>query len=315
MRAAFLTSFGEPSAVISVGDVDEPLVGPDCILIDVAAAGVNPVDFKIVQGYLQGAFPHHLPLIPGWDVAGTVAAVGPAVTSVAVGDRVAAYARKDDVQWGTFAQRVSVSDRAVARVPDGVPDDQAGALPLAGLTAAQVLDAADVRSGDIVLVHAAAGGVGTFAAQLARLRGATVVGTASTRNHDVLAAWGVLPVDYSHHLVEGVRRHAPDGVDVVIDLVGGEALAATPQLLKPGGRLAGIVDAAGIAQLAQTHGYLGRYVFVRPDGAMLTHLLGLVADGLLRVDVSEHFDLADTAAALETLMSGHTRGKVVITVG
>lgn len=312
MRAAFLTSFGEPADVLSVGDVDEPLVGPDCILIEVAAAGVNPVDFKIVQGYLQGAIPHHVPLIPGWDVAGTVIGVGPAVTSVAIGDEVAAYARKDDVQWGTFAQRVAVSDRAVAKVPSGVPLDQAGALPLAGLTAAQVLDAARVQLGDVVLVHAAAGGVGTFAAQLAKFRGATVLGTASPTNHEALASWGVIPIDYTGDLVAEVRQQAPDGVDVVIDLVGGAALAATPEVLKPGGRLAGIVDAAGIAELAATHGYRGRYVFVRPDAAMLTQLLGLVADDLLRVDVADQFALTDTVAALQAVMTGHTRGKVVI---
>lgn len=314
MRAAFLTSFGDPSDVLTVGEVDEPLVGPDSILIEVAAAGVNPVDYKIVQGYLRGAIPHHVPLIPGWDVAGRVIGVGPAVTTVAVGDRVAAYARKDDVQWGTFAQRVAVSDRAVARVPDSVPDDQAGALPLAGLTAAQVLDAALVGSGDVVLVHGASGGVGTFASQLAKLRGATVLGTASPRNHETLASWGVLPIDYTSDLVAGVHRHAAQGVDVVIDLVGGDALAATAQVLKPGGRLAGIVDAAGIAELAATHDYRGRYVFVRPDAPMLQQLLGFVADGLLKVDVTEHFALADTVAALEVLMAGHTRGKVVITV-
>ena len=127
--------------MVEVTDVDDPLVGPDYVLINVAVAGVNPVDWKIVAGYLQGAFPHHLPLIPGWDVAGEVVALGPAVTEVALGDQVAAYARKDHVQNGTFAELVAVSVRSVAKLPDGVDIVDAGAVPLAGLTAAQLLSA------------------------------------------------------------------------------------------------------------------------------------------------------------------------------
>ena len=118
--------------------MDDPVVGPDSLLVEVAAAGINPVDWKIVAGYLQGAFPHHLPLIPGWDVAGTVTAVGPAVSGVAPGDRVAAYARKDHVQNGTYAELVAVPERAYAIVPEGVDLTTAGALPLAGLTAEQL---------------------------------------------------------------------------------------------------------------------------------------------------------------------------------
>lgn len=313
MRAAFIRSYGAPLDVIQVGPCDEPLLGPDGVLVEVAAAGVNPVDWKVVAGYLQSAFPHHLPLIPGWDVAGTVTAVGPAVTSVAVGDAVAAYARKDDVQWGTFAERVSVSDRAVARVPQGVPLDHAGAVPLAGLTAQQLLAAAGVGEGDIVLIHGATGGVGSFAVQLARLSGAVVIGTASERNHEVLNSWGATAVDYSRDLVAQVHTAAPHGVDVVLDLVGGEALATTPEVLCSGGRLVGIADAQGIADLSATHDYRGRYVFVRPDAAGLARLLDLMAAGDLQVDVAAHYPLSDTANALEASRSGHTRGKIVIT--
>src|SRR5262245_34904251 len=132
MRAAFIADFGEPS-VVQVGELDDPLVGPDSVLVSVRAAGVNPVDWKIVAGFLQGAFPHHLPLVPGWDVAGVVESVGPAVTSVQPGDRVLAYARKDHVQHGTFAEKVAVPERGVARIPDGVEFVPAGGLPLAGL--------------------------------------------------------------------------------------------------------------------------------------------------------------------------------------
>jgi NADPH:quinone reductase-like Zn-dependent oxidoreductase len=307
MRAALIRSYGDPD-VVEIAEVDDPVVGPDSLLVEVAAAGINPVDWKIVAGYLQGAFPHHLPMIPGWDVAGTVTAVGPAVTGVAPGDRVAAYARKDHVQNGTYAELVAVPERAYAIVPEGVDLTTAGALPLAGLTAEQLLDATGVHEGDTVLVHAAAGGVGSFAVQLAALRGARVIGTASEGNHDYLRGLGAEPVTYGDALVGNVRELAPGGVDVVLDLIGGEALAATPQLLAEGGRLASIIDADAVQELG------GTYVFVHPDGPMLGRLLQLVADGRLAVEIAQTFPLKSTGKALAANREGHVRGKVVITV-
>ncbi|MDQ3627265.1 MAG: NADP-dependent oxidoreductase [Actinomycetota bacterium] len=307
MRAALIRAHGEPD-VVEIAEVDDPLVGPDSVLIEVAASSVNPVDWKIVAGYLTGALPHHLPMIPGWDVAGTVKAVGPAVTTVSVGDRVAAYDREDHVQHGTYAELTSVPERTVARIPDGVSFEQAGALPLAGLTAAQALDAVGVVAGDTVLVHAAAGGVGSMAVQLAVHGGARVIGTASPANHDYLRDLGAEPVEYGDDLVDNVRELAPDGVDVVVDLIGGDALAATPKVLAPGGRVVSIIDAATVSQLG------GAYVFVRGRGDQLGQLLTLVADGTLRVQIAEAFTLERTADALRASMGGHVRGKVVITL-
>ncbi|UYM03699.1 NADP-dependent oxidoreductase [Solicola gregarius] len=306
MRAAFITEYGDPS-VIQVADAPEPVVGMDTVLVEVHAAGVNPVDWKVVAGGMRGAYPHHLPLIPGWDVAGIVSAVGPAVTTVEPGDRVLAYDREDHVQLGTFAQRTSVPERAITRIPPGMSIAEAAALPLAGLTAEQVLTAAEVGEGDSVLVHAAAGGVGTFTTQLARLRGASVIGTASPGNHDHLRERGVTPVAYGDGLVDGVRALAPRGVDVVIDLVGGDTLASSYDLLADGGRVASIAD----PQVLQRG---GRYVFVRPDAAMLARLAELVSSGELVVDIAATYPLEDAAGALEASRSGHTRGKVVITM-
>lgn len=220
---------------------------------------------------------------------------------------MAAYARKDHIQHGTYAELTAVREQAVAPVPDEVDLAHAGALPLAGLTAEQVLDATDVTAGDSVLVHAAAGGVGSFAVQLAALRGARVLGTASEANHDYLRALGAEPVTYGAQLVHNVRDVAPDGVDVVLDLVGGDALAATPLLLAEGGRLASIIEADTVNRLG------GRYVFVRPDGPMLARLLQLVAQGSLRVEIAARFPLDHAGAALEENKSGHTRGKIVVT--
>ncbi|MGI8433315.1 MAG: NADP-dependent oxidoreductase [Nocardioidaceae bacterium] len=307
MRAAVVHEYGDPS-VVNVADVDDPLVGPDSVLVKVAAAGVNPVDWKVVAGHLAGAIPHHLPLIPGWDVSGEVVSVGPAVTRVAPGDLVAAYARKDHVGDGTFAELVAVPERAVAKVPDGVELSAAGALPLAGLTAEQLLDATSVDLGDTVLVHAASGGVGSFVSQLARLRGARVIGSASPRNHDYLRGLGVEPVAYGDELVAQVQRLAPQGVDVVIDLIGGDALEATHGLLATEGRVASVIDPEAVKALG------GHYVFVRPDGPMLERLLKKVADASLSVEIAESFSLEHAGDALRANKDGHVRGKIVIEI-
>jgi NADPH:quinone reductase-like Zn-dependent oxidoreductase len=307
MRAAVVREFGEPS-VVEIAEVDDPLVGPDTVLVSVRAAGVNPVDWKVVDGGLQAWMPHHLPLVPGWDVAGVVEEVGPAVTEVAAGDRVLAYARKDHVQGGTFAEKVAVPIRAVTRIPDGIGFAPAGALPLAGLTAEQLLGATEATKADTVLVHNAAGGVGTFAVQLAALRGARVIGTASPGRFDYVRSLGAEPVEYGDGLVARVRDLAPGGVDVVLDLIGGEALAATPELLAPEGRVASIIDPGTVTELG------GRYVFVRPDAEMLARLAGYVADGRVRVEVAETYPLDRVAQALERNRQGHTRGKIVVTV-
>ncbi|GAA4430264.1 NADP-dependent oxidoreductase [Georgenia halophila] len=306
MKAAAIRSFEGPDAV-EITDHDNPLVGPDTVLVEMAAAGVNPVDWKILYGGMQGAIPHHLPLIPGWDVAGNVVGVGPAVEGVRPGDRVAAYARKDHVRDGTFAELVSVPDRAWAHVPDSVELDVAASVPLAGMTADQLIDASGMAMGDTVLVHAAAGGVGSFAVQLARLRGATVIGTASERNHDYLRSLGTTPVTYGEDLVANVRSVAPDGVDAIIDLVGGDALDATPELLAEEGHVASVID----PEVKERFG--GSYVFCGADRARLTRLLHQVAEGDLRVEIAERFPLDHAKDALQTSEGGHVRGKVVVT--
>lgn len=308
MRAAFYNVYGGPE-VLEVGELPDPVTGPDGIVVRVAAAGVNPVDWKIRAGYLDGAFPTHFPVVPGWDVAGTVEAVGPAVTSYAVGDRVLGYARKDDVQHGTTAELVRVSERHVAPLPDGVPFEAAAAIPLAGLTAYQAIEAAGIGSGDTVLVHAAAGGVGAFAVQLARLRGARVIGTAGESNADFLRELGAEPVTYGEGLVDRVRA-VLDGAPVTaaLDFVGDSSTADSFTLVEDPSRVVSVTDAAAVL------GGGGRYVFVRPDSTQLGELARLAADGSLRVEVSQTFDLANVAEAHERSAVGHGRGKIVVTV-
>lgn len=307
MRAITFASYGGPD-VLELTEQPDPVVGPDSVVVRVRAAGVNPVDHKIRQGHLRERFVSHLPIIAGWDVAGVVEAVGPAVRDLAVGDEVIGYVRKDSIEHGTYAELVSADPRHLARKPASVSFAQAAALPLAGLTAQQSIALAGVSAGDVVLVHAAAGGVGSFAVQLAAARGARVIGTASEGNHEHVRGLGAEPVAYGEGLVERVRALAPAGVDVVLDYVGGEALAQSPEVARSTDRIVSVVDAATVL------GFGGVYAFVRPDATGLAALADLVDAGTLRIDLAATFPLAEAAAAQQLVEQGHVRGKVAITV-
>lgn len=292
---------------MTVGEVPDPHIGPDTMLVKVVAAGINPVDYKVREGYLAGLIDTIFPAVPGWDVAGVVVRPGLDTPEFAAGDEVLAYARADVVHSGTLAELVAVPVRTAARKPAAVSFEDAAALPLTGLTALQSIRRSGLREGDTVLVHAAAGGVGAFATQLAVLAGARVVGTAGPANHEFLRSLGAEPVAYGEGLVAAARAVAPDGFDVVLDYVGGAALDVTPDLLRPGGSVVSIADGRAASEFG------GQYVWVRPDRDDLAELAGLVADGRLRVHVSAVYDLEHAVDAYRALESGHTRGKIVVT--
>ncbi|MGE9808607.1 NADP-dependent oxidoreductase [Janibacter sp. G1551] len=305
MRAITYSQYGTPDT-LTLTDVPDPKVGPGEVLIRVRSASVNPVDWKVMAGYLDGLMQADFPAIPGWDVAGVVEAVGLDTPEYAVGDEVIAYARKDWVQHGTFAELVAAPVRTVARKPAALDWDQAAGLPLAGLTAFQLLTRLGTKAGDTVLVHAAAGGVGLLAVQIAKSMGARVIGTASERNHDYLRELGAEPVTYGDGLAERVRALAPEGVDVVVDFVGG-VLETTKAVLKDGGRHGSIVD-------GEVAGAGGIAAWVRPDSADLQALAALADAGKLTVPVARSFPLEEAAAAFALSQSGHVRGKIAIEV-
>ncbi|MDO3701813.1 NADP-dependent oxidoreductase [Micromonospora sp. C28SCA-DRY-2] len=270
---------------------------------------MNPVDWKVREGYLAGAFPSHFPLVPGWDAAGVVAAVGPAVTGFAVGDEVVGYVRRDDIQHGTYAELVPAPERTLADKPVRASWAEAGGLPLAGLTAYQALRSVRTGSGDTVLVHGAAGGVGHLAVQLARALGAQrVIGTAGDANHDFVRSLGAEPVSHGDGLLDRVRAVAPDGVDVALDLFGGDALEVSAQLMDRPARLVSTADPDHVTRLG------GSYLFVKPSTADLSLLAGLVDAGRLTVHVARTFPLAEAAAAHRLVQAGHVRGKVVLEI-
>ncbi|MGY1778729.1 NADP-dependent oxidoreductase [Geodermatophilus sp. SYSU D01036] len=306
MRGIAYDRFGGSEVLTLRDDLPEPPVGPDTVLVRTHAAGVNPVDVGIREGHLAGSFPHHFPIVPGWDLAGTVEAVGPAVHDLAPGDEVFGYLRRDDVQWGTAAELVPAPQRCVARKPESLSFAEAGALPLAGLTAYQALtEALDVGEGDRVLVHRAAGGVGFFAVQIAVALGAHVIGTASPRNHGFLRDAGAAEVlDYS---AGPISAQLSEPVDAVLDLNGGDALTDAPKQVRDVSRIAGVVDPA-VNEMG------GRYVFVRPERHDLEELGRMADAGQLRVSIARAFPLERTAEAHDLVAGGHVRGKVVVTL-
>jgi NADPH:quinone reductase-like Zn-dependent oxidoreductase len=315
VRAVGIREFGGRDR-LEVLDVPEPKVGADIVRIRVRAAGVNPVDWKIREGRLDAAWPHVFPVVPGWDVAGTVERIGPAVRTVAPGDEVFAYCRKHFIGEGAYAELVTVPETSVAHKPASLDFEHAGGVPLCALTAYQALfGGAGLTAGETVLVQAAAGGVGSFAVQLAADAGADVIGTASERTHEyVLGLGAVEVVDYrKRDVVEAVREVAPKGVDVVLDSLGGEALQRSVEAVRDEGRIVSIAQPP-TDEVFRQRGIDAVYVFVRPNAEELAELADMFDENRLSVHLHEVLPLEEAARAHELSEAGHVRGKLVLTV-
>jgi NADPH:quinone reductase-like Zn-dependent oxidoreductase len=304
MKALTYARYGGPE-VLEAAEVPVPKLPPGSVLIRVMAAGVNPVDWKVMEGKLDGMMDVHFPVIPGWDVAGVVEAVGFDTPEFAPGDEVYSYGRRDSVGGGTFAELVALPVSMVARKPRSLSWEQAGGLPLTGMTAQRTLDTLQVNDGETLLVHNGSGGVGRMAVQLAVERGARVIATASARHHQRLREIGAEPVEYGEGLVSRVRALAPEGVDAAADFIGG-VLVDTLAVLREGGRHASIVDPAAAEQG-------GSYLWVRPDGSELERLSALADAGKLTVDIERTYPMEQAADAFRTGMAGHAGGKIVLT--
>lgn len=304
MKAMNYPTYGGPE-VLEQTERPVPKVSPGAVLIRVKAAGVNPVDWKIMGGGLDALMDITFPVIPGWDVAGVVEAVGFDTPEFKVGDEVYSYGRRDTVQGGTFAELVALPASIVAHKPASLSWEAAAALPLTGLTAQRTLDALAVPAGQTLLIHNGSGSVGRSAIQLAAAEGVRVIATASAKNHARLRELGAEPVEYGAELQERVRALAPEGVDAVADFVG-DVLDDTLALLKPGGRHASVADWTVLS-----HG--GQYIWVRPDTEELQRLSLLVETGTLSVDVAQTFPMEQAAEAFKASMSGHGAGKIVLT--
>lgn len=312
MRVITQLTTGGPE-VLELGEADIPQPLPTEIRVRVGAAGVNPVDWKTRAGAGMAAVLGPPPFTVGWDVAGVVDAVGAGVTRFAVGDAVLGmpwFPR----QAGAYAEFVTAPSRHFAHRPAGLSEVEAAGLPLAGLTAWQCLvDIAAVQPGQRVLVHAAAGGVGHLAVQIAKARGAHVIGTASSAKHNLLHDLGIdEAIDYRAEAFE----KAVDHVDLVLDLIGGDVATRSLDILHPEGRLICLPSAAAADALAAAaeRGLRATAMLVEPDGNELEELARLVDDRRLRVLVTETFPLERASHAHRAGELGHTSGKLVLTV-
>jgi NADPH:quinone reductase-like Zn-dependent oxidoreductase len=252
---------------------------------------------------------HTLPLVLGWDVSGVVDAVGPEVRRLKVGDEV--FSRSDIARDGAYAEFIVIKESEVALKPKAIDHIHAAALPLAGLTAWQTLFVAGgLVAGQRVLIHAAAGGVGHLAVQLAKWKGAHVIGTASAKNHDFLRKLGADQV-IDHATVK--FETATEPVDLVLDTLGGEIQERSWQVLKPGGILVSVVNPPS-AETAARHGVRQAFVFIEPDAGQLAEIAALVDGEKLKVIVETILPLADATRGQELSERGHTRGKIVLRV-
>lgn len=332
MKAFVIDRYGK-KAIGRITDMPEPTVGHDDVLVKIHAAGVNPLDTKIRSGAFRLILPYRLPLILGNDVAGTVERVGDGVRHVKPGDEV--YARPDDDRIGTFAEYIAVKASSLAPKPANLNMAEAATMPLAALTAWQALvETAKLNKGQKVLIHAGSGGVGSIAIQLAKHLGAFVATTTSTGNINWVKALGAdVVIDYKHQDFATQLRD----YDVVLNSLGSDVLAASLQVLKPGGHLISIAGpptpafavarglswpirqvmrllSHGIRQKARQKNVAYHFVFMRADGAQLREITALIESGAIRPVVDQVFSFDDTHNALAYLDRGHAKGKVAVQV-
>jgi NADPH:quinone reductase len=311
MRAVAIPHFGGPE-VLAVVDLPRPKPGRGEILMRIVAAGVNPVDWKVRQGRLA-RLPHAFPLIPGWDAAGVLEELGEGCQRFRKGDRVFAYARKPFLQWGTYAEYVALPERHVALMPANLLFEEAAAIPCAALTALQALNRAGLAAGAGLVVLNGSGGVGHFALQLARAAGATAIATTGPTNQEfVLAQGAAAAVDVSRDDVPAVvKKHLPDGADIVLDAIGGDDTARAIELVKPGGILVSVAGELD-PEAARSRGIRFERISSEPSGEQLTILASHAERKRLRPHVQTIRPLAEARAAQEESRAGHVRGKLVL---
>lgn len=311
MKALALEAFDVPPAMI---DVPEPVAGPGEVLVRVHAASVNAYDVGVAAGSMKDYLPYEFPAVIGSDLAGTIEAIGEGVEGFAIGDHVfGMMGAKGAIHDGSFTELANPQAGSIAAAPAGLSDADAGSLAVAGTTAMSAVEAVDLSEGARVLIVGATGGVGTFAIQLAVLRGAHVIASVRPGDEDFVADLGAAEtVDYTGDVIAAIRERYPDGVDAVIDAVNRDhdAFAALTGVVRESGRAASVVGGAGESLT------IGGVSVSNAGGnpAHLTALADLIVQGKLRVAIRRTYVLADAARALQDFANEHTLGKLVITM-
>ena len=306
MKAIVLHEYGGPE-VLKYEDAPRPEPKENEVLVRVMAAGVNPVDALIRSGKYAKVFGTNLPLVPGYDIAGVVDKIGTKVAKLKVGDAVYAYP-----MWGGgYAEYAVATDGEAALKPKTISFVEAAGVPLAALTAWQALiDVAKIDKGQTVLIHGGSGGVGSFAIQIAKARGAKVIATASTSNQDLLKQLGAdVAIDYTKQKFEDVAKD----VDVVLDSVGKDTLARSYGIVKKGGLIASLVARPDQAELDK-YGIRGAPISVKPNASELAEITKLIDEKKIKPIVSQVLPLTEAVKAQEQAATHHTRGKIVLKI-
>lgn len=306
MRAAILREYGnEPE----VAEIDRPHLPDDSVMIEVHAAAINAIDWIVMAGHVQQMLPYDLPWTIGYDVSGVVVEVGHEAAGISVGDEV--FARADSMQAGTMAEYAALKASDVAVKPNNITYAEAAGIPLAGLTAWQALfDKGALKAGQRVLIHAGSGGVGTLAIQFAKHAGAWIATTASAENRGLVERLGADQfIDYKTERFEDVVEPC----DLVIDMMGGDTLERSFDVVKPGGTVVSIKGDAPEG-LAAERNIAFHAFFMEPSGEQLTEIASLITAGDVRPVLDRTFPLDDVAAGYRYAQSGGANGKIAITI-
>ena len=310
MKAVVIDQYGGIE-VLKEREVNKPEINENQVLIEMHATSINPIDWKIRQGYLKDMIPFQFPVILGWDAAGVIVEKGSKVDSFNVGDRV--FARPRTTAKGTYAEYVATEENLLAKIPDNISFNEAASVPLAALTAWQcLLDIGTIKPGDKVLIHAGAGGVGTMAIQIAKNIGAYVATTGSGKNEEFLKELGAdVVIDYQNQDFEKVLKD----YDFVLDTMGGDVQTKSYSVLKKGDLLVSIVSTPD-AKVAAEYGVSGVFHMLSARGDQLQAIAKLMEDKKLKPIVGHVFDLSEQGlqAAHALSESHHAKGKIVIKI-
>jgi len=332
MRAAFISKYGHTEK-LAFGDFDVPTPNESEILVEIFAASLNPIDFKIRDGKIKFLRSYSFPLILGHDLAGVVSAVGSKVTRFKKGDKV--FSRPRNGSTGSLAQYIAIDENDLALMPKNLSYSEAASIPLVGLTSWQaLLETAGMKQGHRVFIQAGSGGVGTFAIQLAKHFGAHVITSTSSRNIDFVRSLGAIDViDYKNQKFEEVLSN----VDIVFDTLGGEALYKSFQVIRPGGWVVSIsgdpdqrlakdmnlnfLKSLVLRMVGRKANHLARkahanyrFIFMKPSGDQLAQIASLVEEGQIKPVIDREFSFSESQQAMDYLEAGHSRGKVVIRI-
>ena len=326
MKTLQIVKYGDLKDSLAIGEIEKPSLKPNDILVAVKAASINPIDYKIVEGKLKDILTLNLPVTVGYDVSGVVVEKGSDFLNFEIGDEI--YARVPQEQMGTIAEFVAVNKELVSLKPENISFEQASGLPLTGLTAIQALEKVGIKEGDRILIHAGSGGVGSFAIQFAKAKGAIVYTTTSTKNVDWVKALGAdRVIDYK---TENYNEIATN-LDIVFDTLGGDYTFDAFGIIKEGGKVTTIVgppDEETAAQMGMTDYKLPnklsklieeksafyKYTWMQPNAKQLNDIKSMVEEGTIKPIVDLIYSFEDGINAFQYLATGRAKGKVIITL-